>query len=251
MFDISAVIITKNEEDNIRACLQALNGVVSEILVVDSMSDDDTVAICRTLGAKVIQTQWKGYAQTKNEANGWARHDWILSIDADEVLSQELAQSIRQLQPKINCVYLVDRLNNFCGQWIKHSGWSPDWKPRLFNRQSTYWDGAYVHEELKVPSQDQRIRLKGQLLHYSYRSLEDHWQRMEKYTQLAATAMYQQGKKATWTKLWLSPLFRFIKTYVLKRGFLDGKNGWIISQRNAVLVHMKYKKLRALYQGQV
>jgi len=146
-------------------------------------------------------------------------------------------------------VYEVNRLNNFCGQWIKHSGWYPDWKVRLFNRKDAYWVGAYVHEKLKFPKDHRVEQLQGYLFHYSYKTLEDHWNRIERYTTLAAEEMYTNNKPAYLTNIWISPIFRFLKTYILKAGFLDGKNGFIISKRNAALVHMKYQKLRALYRN--
>ncbi|MEM8908095.1 MAG: glycosyltransferase family 2 protein [Bacteroidota bacterium] len=248
MTAISAVIITKNEAENISRCLEALQPVVAEILVVDSMSEDATVDICQQAGARVVQTDWQGYARTKNYANSLASHDWILSIDADEVLSASLQASLRQLQPHTGCVYSLDRITNFCGRWIKHSEWYPDWKLRLFDRRHCHWTGDYVHETLQYPSQSQVIRLEGRLLHYSYKSLDDHWNRLEKYTQLAAEALYEQKKPVTWVKLWLSPPLRFWRTFILGRGFLDGKWGWIISKRNAQMVRMKYQKLRALYR---
>lgn len=248
MAKISAVIICKNESEHIGACLAALQEAVEDILVVDSMSTDDTVDICRQAGVRVVQTAWQGYAQTKNYANSLATYDWILSIDADEILSAELIQQIRNLQPLSGHVYSLDRINNFCGQWIKHAGWYPDWKKRLFERTTALWEGDYVHEQLKHPKNHHVTPLQGRLLHYSYSSLEDHWKRMEKYTQLAAEEMYHKKKSANWIKLWLSPIFSFLRTYIFKFGILDGKNGWIICKRNAALTHMKYKKLKAMYR---
>ncbi len=249
MVNISAVIITKNEQAHIARCLAALKeAAVDDILVVDSMSTDDTVAICQKAEVRVVQVEWEGYARTKNKANELAKNDWILSIDADEVLSPELIQSIQNISVQEGQLYQLDRINNFCGQWIKHSGWYPDWKERLFDRRTTYWVGDYVHEKLKYPSHTKLVKLHGQLLHYSYQTLEDHWQRLEKYTQLSAEEMFHKKKSANWIKIWIAPFFRFFRSYVLKLGFLDGKYGWIISKRNAALVHLKYKKLRSMYR---
>jgi len=243
---ISAVIITHNEAQNIAQCLSALKAVTDDILVVDSFSTDQTVALCEENGARVIQRKWEGYAKTKNFANSKAYHDWILSVDADEVLSNELIKSIQQAPAKDGMVYALDRINNFCGQWIKHSGWYPDWKVRLFNRTEVYWVGAYVHEKLKYPANYKVQKLKGKLYHYSYYTLDGHLQRIEKYSQLSAEELHAKGKKAGPIKMYLSPVARFLRTLVLKRGFLDGKNGWILSRRNAQLVYLKYKKLKAL-----
>ncbi len=243
---ISAIIITKNEAQNIAKCLSALKTVVDDILVVDSFSTDNTRAIAEEYGARVIQREWEGYAKAKNFANSRAYHDWILSVDADEVLSKELIAQIKQLSLRAGTVYALDRINNFCGQWIKHSGWYPDWKIRLFDRNEVYWVGAYVHEKLKYPANYQIERLSGKLYHYSYSTLDDHKKRIETYSQLAAEDMFANGKKASFIKMYLSPISRFLKTLFLKRAFLDGKNGWIISRRNAWLVYLKYQKLKQL-----
>jgi len=246
MPNLSAVIITHNESQNIARCLAALKKVTDDIVVVDAFSDDETVLICEKNGARVIQRKWEGYAKNKNYANDQAKHDWILSIDADEVLSDELILNIQQLQLQPHQVYELDRINNFCGQWIKHSGWYPDWKVRIFNRNEVYWVGAFVHERLKYTANLKTQQLKGKLFHYSYKTLADHKQRIERYSQLAAEEMHSKGKQASFLKLYLSPVSRFLKTLILKRAFLDGKNGWIISRRNALLVYLKYKKLQAL-----
>ena len=248
MAGISAVIITKNESENIARCIQAAAKAVEEVIVVDSMSKDDTAEIARQSGARVIQKEWLGYAQTKNFANGLAINNWILSIDADEVLSDELIESIKNIELQPSTVYALDRINNYCGQWIKHSGWYPDWKKRLFDRRHVYWVGDYVHEKIKHPSDFKIVELTGLLEHYSYKTQEEHWERIERYTQLAAEEMHAKGTKSYLTKIWISPLFRFFRTYVLKMGFLDGKNGYLISKRNAILVHKKYQKLRSLAQ---
>ncbi len=243
---IATVIITNNEEANIRRTLEAIQQVTSEILVVDSMSTDNTVAICEKKGVPVIRREWEGYAKTKNFANNQVEADWILSIDADEVLSDELIQSLRQLEPQDGRVYALDRINNFCGQWIKHSGWYPDWKVRLFNKNSCYWVGNYVHEKLKYPSNTIVQKLEGKLYHYSYNTLEEHRERIERYAQLSAEEMYHNEKRKGRFQMALSAAARFFRTYILKAAFLDGKNGWIISCRNAQLVWLKYKKLRQL-----
>lgn len=245
---LSVVIITYNEASNIEACVQAASKVAQEVLVVDSKSTDQTTTLAQNAGAKVLTTEWQGYAQTKNFANQQARCDWILSIDADEILSAELIESIRTLNLDDDKVYALDRLTNYCGQWIKHSGWYPEWKVRLFNRKTSEWEGLYVHEKLKHKTKPETVRLKGKLFHYSYKSSEDHLQRIRKYARLSAMEMQAQGKRGNFVKRWIAPGFRFLKTLILKKAFLDGKNGWLISKRNALLVHLKYKILDQLNQ---
>ena len=246
MLALSAVVITNNEKDNIIPCIQALQKVVPEIIVVDSFSTDNTVQICEELGAKVVRNKWQGYASQKNYGNSLSSNDWILSIDADEVLSDELIQSILQLSLKDNQVYILDRITSFDGQWIKHSGWYPDWKVRIFNRKNVKWQGDYVHETLDVPKHFKEVRLSGKLYHYSYKNLEDHWHRNKKYARLSAEGLHARGRKATFVKLWLSPPARFFATYFLKGGFLDGRLGYIISKRDAYLVWTRYRILRDL-----
>ncbi len=243
---ISAVIITKNEAVNIVRCLPSLQAVVDEIVVIDAFSTDETVKIARELGAKVVQTKWEGYSQNKNYGNQLAKHDWILSIDADEVLSPELAHSIRALKLEENHLYSINRLNNYCGQWIKYCSWHPDWNNRLFHRKTAKWKGDFVHEKLTFLSVTKIVRLEGLLYHYSYQNSADHWQRIERYAQLSAQQLFQDGKKATFIKLWLAPFARFIRTYFIKMGFLDGKAGWTISVRTGYLVRRKYQLLKAL-----
>ena len=244
---ISAVIITKNEASTIARCIQAVQQVAAEVIIIDAFSTDETVAIAKDLGAKVFQKTWIGYAHNKNYGNQIAQYDWILSIDADEVLSPTLISTIQQLTLANNTIYAVNRLVNYGGQWVKHSGWHPDWKVRLFNRQTTQWaETDLVHERLLYPPSNHQVRLKGVVYHYSYKNSEDHWQRIEQYAQLSARQLAAAGKKATFVKLYLAPIARFLRTYFLKKGFLDGRLGWRISCRNAYLVYRKYRLVKGV-----
>ncbi len=247
-FPISAVIITYNGVRTIDQCLSSLKGVVSEIIVLDSYSTDGTVEVCRRHGVKLINQEWLGYSATKNLGNSMAQNDWILSIDSDEVLSDELRESVLKLVPQDTEVYAMDRLTNYCGKWIHHSGWYPDWKVRLFNRKHVQWQGEFVHETLDLPPDIKTIRLSGKLLHYSYAYADDHYRRMEKYAQLSAKEKLSKGKKATLLKYWLSPAARFLRTFFWKLGFLDGKAGWDISRRNAWMVRRRYQILKQLWE---
>ena len=248
MAPFSAVIITYNERQNIGPCLTALSQVAADIVIVDAYSTDDTVERSRQFGARVFQRAWQGYAKAKNYGNSCATYDWVLSIDADEVLSEALIATLQQWSPQPQSVYVLDRITNYCGRWISYSGWYPDWKPRLFDRRAVAWAGDYVHETLQIPPDYTIARLEGQLLHYSYKTSAGHLARIEKYAGLAAQELHAKGRRATVAKLWLSPIFRFLRTYFIKRGFLDGAAGYTISKRNAYLVHLKYQKLRELNQ---
>ncbi len=245
---ISAVIITHNESENIRACITSLQAVADEIVVVDAFSDDATVDICVEMGVRVVQRKWQGYSANKNHGNEHASNDWILSIDADEVLSEELIENIKKLQPQKGKVYSLDRISNFCGQWIRYSGWYPDWKIRIFNRTEVHWEGDYVHEHLQIPSHFVEQKLSGKLWHYSYKSMEDHLQRIERYSDLAAQELFAGNKRPSPLRRMLSPYARFWNTFFFKLGFLDGRNGYIISKRNDLMVRKKYHKLEGLYE---
>lgn len=247
LLPISAVIITKNEAANIQACIMALQQVVSEIVIVDANSTDQTVAIAKKMGAVVLNKEWVGYGANKNVGNQVATYDWILSIDADEVLSKELIQSLQNLVLNQGQVYAVNRLVSYAGQWVYNSGWHPDWKIRLFHKASIQWDEvALVHEQLIIPVTKIVTHLEGVLYHYSYKHEEDHWNRIEQYAQLAARQMAQENRQVGYLKLYGSPIARFFKTFLLKKGFMDGRLGWKISWRNAYLVYRKYILLRAM-----
>jgi glycosyltransferase involved in cell wall biosynthesis len=245
----SAIVITHNVADTIGDCVSALRRVCEEVLVLDTHSTDGTIEICEKLGATVIQQEWHGFAKTKNIGNQLAKHDWILSIDADEVLSDELIAQLQNLWPEPGRVYALDRITSYCGQWIRHSGWYPDWKVRLFHREQVEWQGDFVHETLRIPADFQEIRLQGKLYHYSYKDSDDHLRRIEKYARLAAEEQFAKGKKANFVKRYLSPPARFFKTYFLKMGFLDGRAGWVISWRNAKMVRLRYRLLDDLWRN--
>jgi glycosyltransferase involved in cell wall biosynthesis len=243
----TAVIICRNAALTIGDCVAALRQVCDEVLVLDSQSTDGTIAICEKLGATVVQQTWLGYAQTKNLGNSMARHDWILSIDADEVLSDQLIAQLKKLRPEPGKVYALDRITSYCGQWVRHCGWYPDWKVRLFHRKHVEWQGDFVHETLRIPADYQELRLEGKLLHYSYKDSDDHLRRIEKYALLAAQEQFAAGKKVTFVKRWLAPMARFIRTFVVKKGFLDGRVGWHLSVRNFYMVRLRYRILDKLW----
>lgn len=247
MLKISAVIITFNEERNIGRCLDALAGVADEVVVVDSFSKDKTEQICQEKGVRFVQHAFEGYGAQKNWALKQALHPHILSLDADEVLSEVLRASI--LSAKQNWQYdgyTMNRLTNYCGRWIHHSGWYPDRKLRLFDARKGRWSANDVHEKVEMDAGSSTGHLGGDLLHYSYYSVQEHIERAHKYAEMAARALYAQGNRASWLNVVFSPLFKFFRNYVLKLGFLDGSAGWTICKIAALETYLKYRTLLRL-----
>ncbi|MCH2229476.1 MAG: glycosyltransferase family 2 protein [Crocinitomicaceae bacterium] len=244
---LSATIITLNEERNIERCILSLKNVADEIIVLDSNSTDRTKEICLAHNVKFVKRDWEGYAASKNYLNSLANYDYILSIDADEAVDKELERAILKIKKESNPhLYSVNRMTNYCGKWIKYSGWYPDTKTRIFPKQECYWDGEFVHEELVYPEGSNIILLDGHLSHYSYYSFKEHRERADKYSTLTAQKMNKSGKKAGPLKPFLSGLARFVSMYFIKAGFLDGFMGLKIAQISAQSNVFKYKELRRL-----
>lgn len=244
---ITATIITFNEERNIERCIRSLEGVADEIIVLDSFSNDRTQEMCERLGVRFEQRAWQGYSESKNYLNALVSSDYILSLDADEALDEALKKEILAVKLNPNPqVYAVNRLTNYCGKWIKHSGWYPDVKVRLFPTEGSFWDGAIVHETLIFPKELMVKPLAGHLEHFSYYSQEDHRKRADSYSRLTAQKMHAAEKKASVLKPYLSAIGRFVSMYVFKLGFLDGKMGFRIARISAQSNVLKYKELRRL-----
>lgn len=243
---ISAIIISHNEEKNIGRCIDSLHGLVAEIIVVDSGSTDRTAEICREKGVRFETHAWEGYAAQKNYANSLAAHPLLLSLDADEAISPELADSIRNLQeqPGISA-WEMNRLTNYCGKWVKHCGWYPDRKLRLFYKGHGNWDGAKMHERI-VMHTGKTALLKGDLLHYSYYTISDHIRQIELFSGLMAEMHFEQGKRASLLKIISSIPVRFIRDYFFKLGILDGYYGFVICSLSAWASFVKYLKLREI-----
>jgi glycosyltransferase involved in cell wall biosynthesis len=240
---ISAVVITLNEASNIARCIEALLLVVDEILIYDSFSTDNTPAICAQYPmVRFIQGEWKGFAQTKNIANALAQHDWILSIDADEVLDANLQQALLALRPMLNdsCAFAIRRLPFYCGYPVRYTSWNPDWKVRLFNRQFCYWEGQFVHEWLHVPDSIKTLKLSGHCLHYSFPTISAHLATIAKYAPLEAQRHVDAGKRITFFHLIIKPVAQFFTCYVLKQGFRDGRVGLIVSIMNSYAKFVRY-----------
>jgi glycosyltransferase involved in cell wall biosynthesis len=249
---ISAVIIAGNEEKNIVRCVKSLLGIADEIVVVDSYSKDRTVALAKALGANVVQHEFEGYVEQKNYAIDYASFPWVLSLDADEALSEKLRQSIAESKNKLDdqVVYSVNRLNNFCGQWIKHCGWYPDAKLRMFHKSAGHWAGKNPHDKFEIKEGVSVKNLQGDLLHYTFYTLEEHNKQIDKFSGIAAQAYHEKGIKSNTLNLIFSPLFKFFRNYVVKLGFLDGYYGWLICIRSARATYLKYDKLRDIQQAQ-
>lgn len=247
---ISAVIITLDEERNIRRAIDSVIGVVDEVLVLDSGSRDKTVDIAKNAGAKIHQIDWAGYASTKNKGHDLASGSYILSIDADEALSDPLQKSIKELnESDLEGYYSMNRMTNYCGQWIQHSGWYPDTKVRLFPK-NTRWEGKHVHESLNLDSSIAIHHMQGDILHYSYYSRKEHKTRADHYSKLTAKKLFEKNKKANRAKPFLSGIVRFIGMYFIKGGILDGMAGWHIARISAQSNIIKYKTLRKLNNEQ-
>ena len=240
---ISGVIITYNEERNIHDCILSMKEVVDEVVVVDSFSTDSTPVICKELGVKFLQHDFEGHIEQKNYAMRQASHDVVLSLDADERVSDGMKTAI--LEAKNNWQYdgyMFNRLNNYCGHWLRHS-WYPDRKLRLWNRTQGEWGDTNPHDRVMVRSGKVK-RLKSEILHYAYQNLEEHYDQVKKFAVIAAHAKYKKGKKAHFLiHVVLSPFYKFFRKYILRLGFLDGYYGFIFSGLTSYLNFMKYLRL--------
>lgn len=251
---LSGCIIAFNEVDRIREAIESLS-FCDEVLVVDSHSTDGTRELCAQLGARVIERDWPGHVAQKEFAIRAAAHDWVLCVDADERISPALAKEIVALKARGfdaadggPAGWRMPRLTRWMGAWIRHGTWYPDRQLRLFDRRRGKWGGHDPHDrvELEAPPQE----LRGDLLHETYRNLDDHLATINKYTATMAEGLYARGKRATTTDLWLRPAWRFLRFYVFKRGFLLGWRGLALAFLAAHYVRLKYLRLKLLQEGQ-
>ncbi|MEM9986235.1 MAG: glycosyltransferase family 2 protein [Bacteroidota bacterium] len=249
MPNITAVIITLNEAINLPRCLNSLRGIVDEFVVYDSGSVDNTPDLAKKNGAKVIQGEWLGYTATKNIANQHASHPYILSIDADEELSPELQKSLSRKKDQLHGAYQFNRLTGINGQWIRHGGWHPDWKVRLFPKDGGRWVGDYVHEALQIEGHIPVYSLPGELLHHSYRSWADYWKRIDHYSTLSAKEMVATGRQVNWLRRVWGPSWVFFRMFWLKGGFRDGHLGWSVAKLSAAHQRLKYLKWQEMTAG--
>ncbi len=247
MTKLSVVLITKNEEDNIRRCLDSVS-FADEIIVVDSGSTDKTVEIAESYQARIFCHEWHGFGPAKQAGVEKASGDWILSIDADEEVTPELASEIKSKIENDNgtCGYYFKRKTKFLGRWILHCGWYPDYVLRLFQKQKGRFDNSIVHE--KVVTAGPVDYLSSELLHYSYPNLEHYLNKFNRYTTMGAEEAFRKGRKARLSDIVIKPAASFVKHYLIKQGFRDGPEGLVLSFLSAMSVMVKYAKLRLLWK---
>lgn len=241
---LSVVIITYNEERNIGRCLESVQDIADDIVVVDSLSTDRTVEICRSLGARVVEHVFEGHVRQKNYAIKQGKYPHQLSLDADEALSDELREEIRKVKENWDRDgYRMNRLSNYCGKWIRHSGWYPDTKLRLYDSRKGRWKGVDPHDFFEPEKGADIGRFKGNILHYTYYTIEEHIRQTDKFSTIASNAMLKSGRKrVSFFRILFNPPAKFIRNYILRLGFLDGYYGFLICRVAAMQTFLKYFK---------
>jgi glycosyltransferase involved in cell wall biosynthesis len=245
---LSVTVITKNEAADIGAALASV-AWADEIVVVDSRSADETVAIARQYTDRVVVREWPGYIEQKNYAASIATHEWILSLDADERVTPALAAEIRTLlaaTPR-EAAYRIPRVTWHLGRWIRTTDWYPDFQLRLYDRRAAQWTGKYVHEAVTV--QGQVGRLRGELQHYAYRDIADHLETIDRYTTYAARQMHEAGRRTGLLQIAGHPPLAFLRNYIARGGIRDGGVGFVVSALNSYYVFLKFAKLWELQRG--
>ncbi|TND08535.1 MAG: hypothetical protein FD123_2039 [Bacteroidetes bacterium] len=250
VIQLSVVIITFNEERNIGRCLDAVKDIADDIVVVDSFSTDRTETICREKGARFVQHVFEGHIEQKNWAITQAKFPHVLSLDADEAPDDELKKAI--LAAKTNWThdgYSMNRLTNYCGQWIRHCGWYPDVKLRLWNSRKGRWGGVNPHDKYELTEKGATEKhLPGNILHYSYYTVDEHYKQADKFAGIAAKAMFAKGKTISVPMIWVKTVAKFIRNYFIMLGFLDGGKGYTICRITARETYRKYNMLRDMHR---
>jgi glycosyltransferase involved in cell wall biosynthesis len=244
---LTVTVITRDESAHIAAALQSV-AWADEIIVVDSHSTDDTVAIARQHATRVEERDWPGYSAQKNYAAQIASHDWILSLDADERVTPELADEIRhtlQGEPAA-CGYRIPRVTWYLGRWIRSTDWYPDYQLRLYDRRAGTWNGRRVHESVDLQGAPDVLR--HELQHFAYRDIAHHLATIDRYTTLAAEQWLAEGRRASGFDMLVHPRLAFLRNYLLRGGFRDGAAGLLVSRLNAYYVFLKFAKLWELQQ---
>lgn len=250
MMPLSAVIITFNEELNIARCIRSLKVVADEIIVLDSFSTDNTAILARSLGATVYQEKFRGYIGQKNLALQFATHNYVLSLDADEALDDRLTSSILEEKKSFSHqAYHMKRCTNFCGHFIRHGLWYPDNKIRLFDKRIARWGGINPHDKIELDLGFKAHSLQGDILHYSFNSVDDLIRQNNRLSSIAASSHFIKGKRSSWFKMLIRPSWAFLNGYILRAGFLDGADGFFIAAHTAHYVFQKHSKLFHLQQS--
>jgi len=246
---LSVVIITFNEEKNIGRCLDSVVNLADDIVVVDSYSIDKTKQICLEKNVRFVEHQFDGHIEQKNWAITQAKHKYVLSLDADEALTPELQKEIKAIKNNWQADgYRFNRLTNFCGTWIKHCGWYPDKKLRLWDTTKGKWGGDNPHDKVIMEKGTTTKYINEDILHYSFYTIEQHLKQIEYFTDISSKAAFEKGKTSNGFKIFYKSTFKFIRDYILKLGFLDGYHGYVVCKNSAHAKRLKYKKLRMLNQ---
>lgn len=249
MQQVSVVIICKNEADIISKTIASLRGLTDDIVVYDNGSTDETVLIAREAGARVFIGDWEGFGKTKMRANSMAKYEWILSLDADEMIDETLKASLLAMKFEENTAYRLQFKNFLGNKQIRYGEWGADSHIRLFNRQQVHWNEEAVHESLVIPSYIKIKKIqRGHILHRTMKDLNDYAKKMVHYATLSAQKYYSQGKKASWFKRTISPCFNFINYYFFRLGFLDGHEGYVCAKMTSHYTFLKYAMLRELWK---
>lgn len=248
---LSAVIITLNEEKNIERCILSLLEVVDEILVVDSFSTDQTKVICEKYGVRFLEHAFKGHIEQKNWAKDQSTYPYVISLDADEALDELLKKAVLKLKENWKYdAYKMNRLTNYCGKWIHHSGWYPDTKIRLFDRRKGRWGGNNPHDHF-IPDEGVQVKhIKGNILHYSFYTREEHLKQIHYFSTISAKSLHAKGRVSSAPLILMKSFARFIKSFIIQKGFLDGFSGFTISRLSAYANYLKYVKLKKLQKGE-
>jgi len=250
MEKLSVVIITFNEESNIERCLNSIQSIADEIVVLDSFSTDRTKELCEQYGVRFSAHKFDGHIQQKNRALTLAKNEWVLSLDADEAPDEELLNNIKNVlkNPKAEAYYF-NRLTNYLGKWIRHSGWYPDQKLRLLKKSKGRWAGINPHDKIEMDQGIKAQYIKGELLHYSYYSIEQHIDHINKFTTIGAFEAHKKGRKPNMAIAIVKSTWKFIRDYFFKLGILDGYYGFVICSLSAWATFNKYLKLRELIKS--
>lgn len=251
MIKLSVVIITYNEENNIERCLQSAKEIADEIIVLDSFSTDNTKKICESYNVKFSQHNFDGHIEQKNRAVSLAENMYVLSLDADEMLSEKLTDSILEIKqnPEFDAYY-CNRLNIYCGKEIKHGNWYPDRKIRIWNKNLGVWGGENPHDTVILEKGARKRFIQGDILHYSFNSIQEHIDQINKFSKIKAESAFYKGKKTNFFKIYFKPIIKFISGYIVKFGFLDGYFGYVISRNSAFSEFLKQIKIKELQHNE-